>query len=49
MQDITSQINKFATLTTLLSEEEAFVIRDLTMMGGVTSGKRFRRGEDSVH
>ena len=33
VQDITSQINKFTTLTTLLSEEEAFVIRDLTMMG----------------
>ena len=33
VQDITSQINKFAALTTLLSGEEAFVIRNLTMMG----------------
>lgn len=33
LQDITSQMNKFAALTTLLSEEEVFVIRYLMMMG----------------
>ena len=30
---ISSQTNKFAALTTLLTEEEAYVVRDLTMMG----------------
>ena len=30
---ISSQNNKFAALTTLLTEEEAYVVRDLTMMG----------------
>ena len=33
MHDITSHINKFVAITALLSEEEAFVIRDLKMMG----------------
>ena len=32
-QGITSQINKFAALTTLLTEEEAYVVRDLTLLG----------------
>ena len=32
-QGISSQTNKFAALTTLLTEEEAYVVRDLTMMG----------------
>ena len=30
---ITSQTNKFAALTTLLTEEEAYVVRDLTLLG----------------
>ena len=30
---ITSQPNKFAALTTLLTEEEAYVVRDLTLLG----------------
>ena len=30
---MSSQNNKFAALTTLLTEEEAYVVRDLTMMG----------------
>ena len=30
---ISSQTNKFVALTTLLTEEEAYVVRDLTMMG----------------
>ena len=30
---ITSQTNKFAALTTLLTEEEAYVVRDLTLRG----------------
>ena len=30
---ISSQINQFAALATLLTEEEAYVVRDLTMMG----------------
>ena len=41
MQDVTSQINKFAALTTLLSEEEAFVIRDVTIMGEERPAKVF--------
>ena len=32
-QGITSQITKFAALTTLLTEDEAYVVRDLTLMG----------------
>ena len=32
-QGISSQVNKFAALTTLLTEEEAYVVRDLTMLG----------------
>ena len=30
---ITSQTNKFTALTTLLTEEEAYVVRDLTLLG----------------
>ena len=30
---ITSQTNKFAALTTLLTEEEAYVVRGLTLLG----------------
>ena len=30
---ITSQTNKFAALTTLFTEEEAYVVRDLTLLG----------------
>ena len=30
---MSSQTNKFAALTTLLTEEEAYVVHDLTMMG----------------
>ncbi len=30
---ITSQTKKFAALTTLLTEEEAYVVRDLTLLG----------------
>ena len=32
-QGISSQTNKFAPFSTLLTEEEAYVVRDLTMMG----------------
>ena len=32
-QGITSQITKFAALTTLLTEDEAYVVRDLSLMG----------------
>ena len=32
-QGITSHITKFAALTSLLTEEEAYVVRDLTLMG----------------
>lgn len=32
-QGIVSQVAKFAALTTLLTEEEAYVVRDLTMLG----------------
>ena len=32
-QGISSQTNKFAALTTLLTEDEAYVVRDLTLMG----------------
>ena len=32
-QGITSQITKFSALTTLLTEDEAYVVRDLTLMG----------------
>ena len=32
-QGITSQITKFDALTTLLAEDEAYVVRDLTLMG----------------
>ena len=32
-QGITSQITKFAALTTLRTEDEAYVVRDLTLMG----------------
>ena len=32
-QGITSQITKFAALTTLLTEDEVYVVRDLTSMG----------------
>ena len=32
-QGVDSQVAKFAALTTLITEEEAYVIRDLTMMG----------------
>ena len=30
---ISSQTNKFAVLTTLLTEEKAYVVRDLTLLG----------------
>ena len=32
-QGIVSQVAKFAALTTLLTEEEAYIVRDLTMLG----------------
>ena len=32
-QGITSQITQFAALTTLLTEDQAYVVRDLTLMG----------------
>ena len=32
-QGISSQVNKFAALTTLLTEKEAYVVRDLIMLG----------------
>ena len=32
-QGITSQINKFAAMSTLWSEDEAHMVRNLTMMG----------------
>ena len=54
---ISSQTNKFAALTTLLTEEEAYVVRDLTMMGDERPSNIFdaamslfvKRYELSVH
>ena len=54
---ISSQTNKFAALTTLLTEEEAYVVRDLTMMGDERPSNVFdaamalfvRRYELTVH
>ena len=54
---ISSQTNKFAALTTLLTDEEAYVVRDLTMMGDERPSNVFdaamslfvKRYELSVH
>ena len=40
-QGISSQVNKFAGLTMLLTEEEAYVVRDLTMLGSERSADVF--------
>ena len=41
------QTNKFAALTTLLTEEEAYVVRDLTTAGTRASCGRIRHGKEA--
>ena len=56
-QVISSQTNKFAGLTTLLTEEQSYVVRDLTMMGDERPSNVFdaamsffiKRYEPTVH
>ena len=48
-QGITSQITKFAALTKLLTEDEAYVVRDLTLMGDDRPMDVFDAAKKHVH
>ena len=45
VQGIVAQVTKFAALTTLLTEEEALVVRDLTMLGDVRPSDVFNEAK----